>query len=58
MRVAKVLGVIRREGGGGGDGPDAGAGAQARDARILDGELFDPLAAHGQKFLSMTPRLP
>ena len=58
MRVAKVLGVIRGEEGGGGVGADAGDGAQARDARILDGEVFDPLAAHGQKFLSMTPRLP
>jgi hypothetical protein len=46
MRVAEALGIVDRgEEGGGGDGADAGDGAQARHARILDGEVFDPLVA-------------
>jgi len=46
MRMVEALGVIDRgEEGGGGDGTDAGDGAEARDARILDGEVLDPLVA-------------
>ena len=42
MRVVEALGIIDGgEEGGGGDGADAGDGAQARHARILDGEVFD-----------------
>ena len=42
MRVGEALGVVdRREEGGGGDGADAGDGAQARHAGILDGEVLD-----------------
>jgi hypothetical protein len=44
MRVAKALGVVDRgDEGGGGDGADTRDGAQARHARILDGEVLDPL---------------
>jgi hypothetical protein len=42
MRVAEALGIVDGgDEGGGGDGADAGNGAQARHARILDGEVFD-----------------
>ena len=42
MRVAEALGIVDGgEEGGGGDGADAGDGAQARHARILDGEVLD-----------------
>jgi hypothetical protein len=41
MRVAEALGIVdRREEGRAGDGADAGDGAQARHARILDGEML------------------
>ena len=44
MRVAEALGIVdRSEEGGGGDGAHAGDGAQARHARILGGEVLDPL---------------
>ena len=46
MGVAEALGIVdRSEEGSGGDGADAGDGAQARHARILDGERLDPLVA-------------
>jgi hypothetical protein len=42
MREAEALGVVDRgDEGGGGDGADAGDGAQARHARVLDGEVLD-----------------
>ena len=42
MRVVEALGIIDGgEEGGGGNGADAGDGAQAQHARILDGEVFD-----------------
>ena len=41
MRVAKALRIVDGgEEGGGGDGADAGDGAQALHAGILDGEVF------------------
>ena len=46
MRVVEALGIIDGgEEGGGGDGADAGDGAQARHAGVLDGEVLDPLVA-------------
>ena len=42
MRVVEAVGIVDGgEEGGGGDGANAGDGAQARYARILDGEVFD-----------------
>ena len=46
MFVAEAPDVVEGgEEGGGGDGAHAGDGAQARHARILEGEVLDPLVA-------------
>jgi hypothetical protein len=41
------VGIIKG-GDGGGHGPDAGHGAQALDARIVRGEVFDDLVGLGE----------
>jgi hypothetical protein len=52
MRVAEAQGMVdRSEEGGGSDGADEGDGAQARHARILGGEVLDPLVGVGGLFV-------
>jgi len=57
MRVAKTLGVVDRgDEGGGSDGADAGDGAQARHARVLDGEVLDRcVGVRELRFDAVTP---
>jgi hypothetical protein len=47
--VAEAVGIMKGgDDGGGGHGPDAGHGAQALDARIVRGEVFDDLVGLGE----------